>query len=110
MYPDLFAISCSPDSLVDDLVRRHKDTLHWDLTFIQHIQDWEFDSLLALLELLYANHRSGIGEDTICWGLAKSKCFNVGSYYRALSGTPHVSFPWKIIWKSRAPPHVAFFV
>ena len=23
---------------------------------------------------------------------------------------PHVSFPWKIIWKSRVPPCVAFFV
>uniref|UniRef100_A0A2N9EHM0 Reverse transcriptase domain-containing protein n=1 Tax=Fagus sylvatica TaxID=28930 RepID=A0A2N9EHM0_FAGSY len=110
MYPDLFAISCSLDSLVDDQLRRHNDTLHWDLTFIWHIQDWESDSLLALLELLYANHRSGIREDTICWGLAKSKCFTVGSYYRALSGTPHVSFPWKIIWKSQAPPRVAFFV
>jgi hypothetical protein len=23
---------------------------------------------------------------------------------------PHVSFPWKIIWKSQVPPRVAFFV
>jgi hypothetical protein len=36
--------------------------------------------------------------------------FIVGSYYRALSGMLHVSFPWKIIWKSRVPPRVAFFV
>ena len=110
MYPDLFAISCSPDSMVADLMRRHNDVLHWDLTFIWYIQDWESDSLLALLELLYANPRIGIGKDTIYWGLAKSKCFTVGSYYRALSGTCHVSFPWKIIWKSRAPPRVASFV
>ena len=31
-------------------------------------------------------------------------------YYQALSGTIHVSLPWKIIWKSRVPPRVAFFV
>ena len=96
--------------MVADLMRRHNDVLHWDLTFIWYIQDWESDSLLALLELLYANPRIGIGKDTIYWGLAKSKCFTVGSYYRALSGTCHVSFPWKIIWKSRAPPRVASFV
>uniref|UniRef100_A0A2N9IMT1 Reverse transcriptase zinc-binding domain-containing protein n=1 Tax=Fagus sylvatica TaxID=28930 RepID=A0A2N9IMT1_FAGSY len=51
-----------------------------------------------------------LGIDAIRWGAAKSKCFTVGSYYRALSGTYHGSFPWKMIWKSRAPPRVAFFV
>jgi hypothetical protein len=34
----------------------------------------------------------------------------VASYYRALTGTSHISFPLKIIWKSRVPPRVAFFV
>ena len=48
--------------------------------------------------------------DTISWGADKSKCFTVGSYYRALLGMHCVSFPWKIIWKSRVPPRVAFFV
>ena len=37
------------------------------------------------------------------------EAITVGSYYRVLLGTPHVSFPWKIIWKSRVPPRVAFF-
>jgi hypothetical protein len=110
MYPDIFAISSSPDALVADLLSCHNDIPHWDLTFIRNIQDWESDSLMALLELLYANPRIGIGEDTICWGLAKSKGFTVSSYYKALSGTSLGSFPWKIIWKSRAPPRVAFFV
>jgi hypothetical protein len=110
MYPDLFAISCSPDSLVADLLSCHNDIPHWDLTFVRNIQDWESDSLLALLELLYANLKIGIREDTIYWGLAKNKCFTLSSYYKALSGTSHVSFPSKIIWKSRAPPRVAFFV
>uniref|UniRef100_A0A2N9IUG7 RRM domain-containing protein n=1 Tax=Fagus sylvatica TaxID=28930 RepID=A0A2N9IUG7_FAGSY len=102
MYPDLFAISCSPDSMVADLMRRHNDVLHWDLTFIWYIQDWESDSLLALLELLYANPIIGIGKDTIYWGLAKSKCFTVGSYYRALSGETvdhlllHCPFAWEV--------------
>ena len=60
--------------------------------------------------MLYAKEGIGNGMDAIRWGAAKSKCFTVGSYYRALSGTHHGSFPWKMIWKSRAPPRVAFFV
>ena len=65
---------------------------------------------MNLLELLYAKARIGNGVDTIRWGVDKSKCFTVGSYYRALLGMHCVSFPWKIIWKSRVQPRVTFFV
>ena len=104
----LFAIACNLEAMV--ALRCHNGTIYWDLTFIRYIQDWELGSLMDLLEFLYAKPRLGTGEDTICCGEDKSKCFTVVSYYRALSGTPHVSFPWKIIWKSRVPPRVAFFV
>jgi hypothetical protein len=76
MYPALFAIACNPDAMVADLLSRHNDIIHWDLTFIRYIQDWESESLMDLLELLYAKPRIGNGEDTICcWGLAKSKFY-----------------------------------
>ena len=110
VFPTLFLIACHLETMVANVLRHHNDTMHWELTFNRYIQDWESDSLMALLELLYANLRLGNGEDTICWRLDKSKCFTVGRYYRVLTGTSHVSFPWKIIWKSRVPPRVAFFV
>ena len=74
--------------------------IHWDLTFTHPIQDWELDSRTPLMGLLYATKRVDSGEDTIRWGLHKSKCFTVSSYYRALAGTSTRPFPWKIIWKS----------
>jgi hypothetical protein len=109
-FPTLFAIACNPTASVADILRVHNGTTHWDLTFTRYIQDWESDAMMNLLEILYAKARNGNGVDSIFWGAAKSNCFTVGSYYRALSGTQHGSFPWKIIWKSRAPPRVAFFV
>ncbi len=59
---------------------------------------------------LYAIPQHGTGDDSICWGPHRSKCFTISSYYRVLSCTTIVSFPWKIIWKSQVPPRVAFFV
>jgi hypothetical protein len=34
----------------------------------------------------------------------------MSSFYRALSPHGSGSFPWKSVWKSKAPPRVAFFV
>jgi hypothetical protein len=36
--------------------------------------------------------------------------FELKSFYRALSPHGSSSFPWKSIWRSKAPPRVAFFV
>ena len=43
----------------------------------------------------------------------KKKGFKIGTYYRLLDAaaiTSDHSFPWKIIWRSKAPLRVAFFV
>ena len=56
-----------------------------------------------------------IGEDKMCWKLDKKKGFKVGVYYRLLDSdtdtatTDHL-FPWKIIWRSKVPLRVAFYV
>ena len=68
MFLALFAIASNPEAMVSDLLRRHNDTIHSDLNFIRNIQAWESDSLLAILEVLYAQLKMGIGEDIICWG------------------------------------------
>jgi hypothetical protein len=49
----------------------------------------------------------------ICWIPSKRKSFEVKSYYQVLShpsSNVRASFPWKGIWKVKAPPRVAFFV
>ena len=62
------------------------------------------------MELLYSNSVGGSGVDTICWRPTKGQQFTVGTYFRSLSDSVDVSFPWRIIWRSRMPPRVSFYV
>ncbi len=52
----------------------------------------------------------GHKEDRMCWRGGSKDGFQVKSYYRALLPLSGYDMPWKSIWKSKAPPRVAFFV
>ena len=45
-----------------------------------------------------------------CVGGGSKDGFQVKVYYRALLPQSGLTMPWKSIWKSKAPPRVAFFV
>ena len=46
----------------------------------------------------------------MCWNGSSKEGFQVKSYYRALLPIAGCCVPWKSIWKTKAPPRVAFFV
>jgi hypothetical protein len=62
------------------------------------------------LELLYSSSSKGHGEDRLCWRGSSKTGFQVKAYYNALLPTTGHVIPWKSIWKTKAPPRVAFFV
>jgi hypothetical protein len=83
---------------------------HWNVMFIQPIHDWELDEVSRFFKLLYSQQVRHSGVDKMCWIPSKRKNFGVKSYYKVrVNLTPMVS-PWKIIWKSKAPSIVTFFV
>lgn len=51
----------------------------------------------------------GVGEDNVVRFPAKSRGSEVKSFYRALKVNDDCYFPWRSVWKARAPPRVAFF-
>lgn len=61
-------------------------------TFTRAAQDWE-----VLRDL------------TLCGGYFP-KIISVHSFYKILTQSLNNHFPWKKIWKTKAPPRVAFFV
>uniref|UniRef100_A0A2N9HUF8 Reverse transcriptase zinc-binding domain-containing protein n=1 Tax=Fagus sylvatica TaxID=28930 RepID=A0A2N9HUF8_FAGSY len=49
-------------------------------------------------------------QDGSWWHLRKNGRFDIRSFYDALRDSPHVVFPWKSIWHTKAPRRVRFFV
>jgi hypothetical protein len=82
----------------------------WNVLFIRPVHNWELEEVSSFFELLYSQQIRHGGEDKICWTPLKRKNFEVKSYYKMRINVEPVEGPWKSIWKSKAPPRVAFFV
>ena len=85
-----------------DLLQFNNGVKHWDLHFSRSVQDWELDSLDWFMDLIYSSSVIVRGDDMMCWKLNKSRGLEVG-------GSNSIHFPWKIIWRPKIPPRVAFF-
>ena len=48
--------------------------------------------------------------DCIRWKLMKNGDFDIRSFYNKLRSPLPIVFPWKDIWKVKAPQHDSFFV
>ena len=59
---------------------------------------------------LASNLPSRIDGDRLKWKLTKNGDFTIRSYYHKLHGSSSIVFPWKGIWKVKAPWCVSFFV
>jgi hypothetical protein len=82
--------------------------IHWNVLFFCLVHDWELEEVSQFFELLYSQHIRHGGEDKMCWTPSKRKNFEVKSYHKMRVKSESVDGPWKIIWKSKAPPRVAF--
>lgn len=95
------------------------DRRTWDVRFIRGPNDWEADVVDEFFQFLASNLPSGTDGDRLKWKLKKNGDLIICSYYHKLHGSFLISklhgssfvvFPWKGIWKVKAPRHVSFFV
>ena len=49
-------------------------------------------------------------EDRMRWKLTKNGVFDIRSFYNKLRSSLPIIFPWKGVWKVKAPRCVSFFV
>ena len=108
-FPDLFRLVRMPAASVADHLQILGSSHHWDITFSRQVQDWELETVTALMELLYSYPIRRGSLDELCWKPSSRKVFTVRSYYSCLLQPARSFFPWKSVWKSKVPTRVAFF-
>jgi hypothetical protein len=108
-FPGLFNIARLKEASIADNVERSNGVIQWNIQFTRLIHDWEVEVLASFYHCLYSCKLREDGGDKLWWAPSRKGRFEVKSFYRALSGHESISFPWKSIWRSKAPPRVAFF-
>jgi hypothetical protein len=86
------------------------DVAHWNVLFTRNVQDWEVEMVMSFFEQLYSTRVQHGEVDRTVWTLSKMRIIEVKSFYIALVCHEATSFPWKSIWRVKAPRRVAFFV
>ena len=61
------------------------------------------------MDMVYFLTVRGLGPDWVCWKPARSRGFEVRGFYLSFYPPIILSFHWKMIWKLKVPPRVAFF-
>jgi hypothetical protein len=82
----------------------------WNVLFERDFNDWEMDQVMTFFSLLHAHTPRGDEVDKLMWGPSKKGTFDSRSFYQVLHNPSDRCFPWKSIWRVKAPPRVAFFM
>ena len=109
-YSVLFECTSNKAATIIDVLLRVQGRQDWNVTFTCNFNDWEMDLVVSFLNLLQSNIPAMEVEDGLWWKLKKTGRFNTRSYYEALRDPPQVDFPWKSIWRSKAPRRASFFI
>ncbi|WMV27001.1 hypothetical protein MTR67_020386 [Solanum verrucosum] len=92
-------------------IREMRDNQGWDLRFRRHLNDWEVNRIVELLNILEQCKDLNTNEDNLFWNPDKQGKFSVGLAYRSSQrpGTHIGGWPWKMIWKVKIPFKIACF-
>ena len=104
-FPRLYGISIDKEASVEASLSRQgaEDRRIWDVRFIREFNDWEMDEGLHFLRILGANTPSMDVGCQMRWKLKPYREFDIRSFYNKLRDSPPIFFPWKTIWRLKAP-------
>lgn len=82
----------------------------WKVLLLRNPNDWETGVVDDFLQIMGSNLPQSEQGDRMVWKLTKKGVFDISSFYNKLRSSLPITFPWKGIWKAKAPTHVSFFV
>jgi hypothetical protein len=108
-FSGLFSIARFRKASIVENMEWSNSAIQWNIVFTRLIHDWEVEVLASFYRCLYSYKFRGVGEDKLWWVPLSEGAFKVSSFYRVLSSHGSLPFPWKGIWRTKAPPRVVFF-
>uniref|UniRef100_A0A2N9F2D7 Reverse transcriptase domain-containing protein n=1 Tax=Fagus sylvatica TaxID=28930 RepID=A0A2N9F2D7_FAGSY len=109
-FPALYACASNKSATISEVLVRENGRVDWQVTFLRNFNDWELDNVASFLGLLQNHCPSRVVEDGLWWSLKNSGIFDVRSRYSSFRESPSLIFPWKCIWRTKAPRRACFFV
>ena len=94
---------------MSDYLDSSGSSINCNPSFTWAIQNWELESLDSFLNLFYLSKTHPGEADRMLWTLASNNDFEVKSYKTLLIANPNL-FPWRSVWKVKAPPHISFSI
>jgi hypothetical protein len=113
LFPTLFTCSSNRDATIAEVLSspNSRGVREWNVTFERDFNDWEVDVVAEFFQFLHSHMvPNAAPSDELRWKQCKDGVFTSRSYHYALIDRRGVRFPWKSIWRVKAPPRVAFFV
>ena len=108
-FPSLFTLSSSKKAWVADVWNPEGDGDGWTPLFSGAFNDWELELMECFLQKIQAVRVHRDVEDRVIWTTSRCGTFSVKSLYSILELGNSPLFPSGSVWRSSAPPKVAFF-
>jgi hypothetical protein len=116
LFPTLFTCSSNREATIAEVLSGpdSRGVWEWNVTFVRDFNDWEVDVVAEFFQFLHSHMvpmaAPNVAPDGLRWKPCKNEVFASRSFYYALIDRQGVRFPWKSIWRIKAPPRVTFFV
>jgi len=107
--PFPFRIARDQDAAVADSLSFVNNSLQWSVDFVRNVHDWEVNVVSDFFGRLHDLKIAQGREDGLLWVHVGNSRFSVSSFYKALTCHCVYDYPWKCIWRVRAPSKEACF-
>ena len=111
-FPVVYGIAINREASVASSLERMGTEARrsWKVPLLRNPNDWESGDVDDFLHTLGDNLPPSEQRDRMIWKLSKKGEFDVRSFYDKFRCPLPIIFPWKGVWKVKAPVYVSFFV